>query len=138
MSAVIWVHWDALSVAHPVFGTAPDGARRVHVWDSEEIARRDWSLKRCVFVLECLAEMKVEILEGKPAEVLDGLGADALYMADTPDPYLRKTVDAMKTGVTKVSEQTFTTLAEGADMGRFFRYWNKAKRSALRMTRDTP
>ena len=132
MSAVIWVHADALSATHRVFGEAPEDVRAVFVWDADELARRDWSLKRCVFVLECLAEMDVELLEGEPAAVLDGLQAERIYAATSPDPYIRGVLDALDTPVTRVAETRFADVPDGADLKRFFRYWNKAKKTALK------
>ncbi|WP_298913710.1 hypothetical protein [uncultured Algimonas sp.] len=130
MSAMIWVHFDALSMAHPVFAAAPDGARRIHVWDPEELARRDWSLKRCVFVLECLQQMDVELVPGDPADVLD---ADDVFLAASPDPYIRGVAERLSGHVRIVDDEPLSVVPDDTDMTRFFRFWNKTRRSALRL-----
>ncbi|MGB3455183.1 MAG: hypothetical protein WBG08_12315 [Litorimonas sp.] len=135
---MIWVHADALSSAHPVFREAPEGARAVFVWDAAELARRDWSLKRCVFVLECLAEMEVELVEGDPVAVLEATGAQTIYTAATPDPYVRDVVGRLTAQVRTVRDVHFASIPDSADMKRFFRYWNKAKKSVLTRSEDTP
>lgn len=132
MNALIWLHHDALSLHHPVFKAAPKDARSIFIWDADDLARRNWSLKRCVFVLECLAEMDVDIVRGDALTVLTQFDADNVFMAETPDPYFRQVATQIRETLTIVPAETFVTLPEGADMGRFFRYWNKAKRSALR------
>lgn len=134
MSAIIWVHADALSRGHPVFTEAPDDARAVYIWDAGDLARRDWSLKRCVFILECLADLDVETLQGDTGRVLAGLDAKRIYTADTPDPYRRNAIGALGTACTVVKPAPFVSVPDGTDMGRFFRFWNKAKTSALRST----
>lgn len=134
MSAIVWVHWDALSSVHPVRRAAPEAARVIYVWDAEEIARRDWSLKRCVFILECLEDMEVELLEGRPSEVLNGLNASEVFTAASPDPYIRGEIDQLDSDVTVVKAPPFVSVPDSVDMKRFFRYWNKAKTSVLQPT----
>ena len=138
MSAIIWVHADALSRDHPVFEAAPASARAIYIWDAEELARRDWSLKRCVFVLECLAGMGVDIVTGRTADVLAAISAEDIFTAATPDPDRLSAISELGKKVTVVSGPRFATVPAGADMGRFFRYWNKAKRDALTPTSSRP
>ena len=137
MSAVVWVHIDALSRDHPVFARAGEGARAVFVWDAADMARRGWTLKRCVFVMECVEDMGVEVIEGSYAEVLAGLGAGRILTADTPDPALRAAADAVA-GLERVPGRPLTDIPATTDMGRFFRFWNKARRSVLTPTAELP
>lgn len=134
MSAIIWVHADALSRDHPVFSVAPEGSRALYIWDAEDLSQRDWSLKRCVFVLECLADMGVEIVTGRTADVLLAIDADEIFTAATPDPNRLSVIEAMDHRVTVVAAPAFAEVPVGTDMRRFFRYWNKAKRAALQTT----
>ncbi|MGJ8561122.1 MAG: hypothetical protein ACSHX3_12875 [Litorimonas sp.] len=136
MTAIVWVHADALSRQHPVFAAAPENARAVYVWDADDLAQRGWSLKRCVFVLECLADMNVDILQGSTVDVLSAIRADRIFTPATPDPHRLHVIDALTSRIVVVPSDPFVTVPEGTDMGRFFRYWNKAKRSALRPTEE--
>lgn len=132
MTSVVWIHAGALSREHPVFAAAPDGARAVYVWDADDLAQRGWSLKRCVFVLECLADMNVDILQGPTVDVLTAIGAERIFTAATPDSRRLNVIDMLVSKIVIVPSDPFVTVPDGTDMGRFFRYWNKAKRSALR------
>ncbi len=123
--AIVWVHIDALDSDHPVMRR---GDRAVFVWDAEDMERRGWSLKRCLFVHECVAEMGVEVIAGRTEEVLGGLG-EPIVAAETPDPALKAIIKALD--IETVPGKPFTALPPGTDMGRFFRYWNQAKRSAM-------
>lgn len=136
MSTIIWVHADALSRRHPVFTAAPDDARAIYIWDADDLARRNWSLKRCIFVLECLADMNVELIQGHPVAVMAAMGAKQIFTAATPDPYRRDIITTLNPTITVVPNDPFVTVLAETDMGRFFRYWNKAKRSALRLTQS--
>lgn len=131
MSAIIWVHWEALSEDHPVFSAAPQDAQRIFVWDAEDLARRDWSLKRCVFVLECLDEMDVEIVEGRPSQVLNDLKPSSVFTAASPDPYIRDEIARIEADVPVIKAEPFASVPDNVDMKRFFRYWNKAKKTVL-------
>lgn len=132
MSAVIWIHFDAISRDHPVFDAAPEDARPLYIWDADDLARREWSLKRCVFVLECLQDMQADIVCGTPVKALDDLGATQIFTATTPDLALKQAIADLGDRVQLVDPPIFAAVPNGADMGRFFRYWNSAKRSALR------
>lgn len=130
---VIWVHLDALSRNHPVFEAAPE-ARAVFIWDAEDLARRGWTLKRCVFVMECVDAMGIEVLEGPASETLASLRADRIFYAKTADPALRAAVRGLKVETISVAARPFTDVPRDTDMGRFFRFWNKARRSAMSPT----
>ncbi|MEL6686986.1 MAG: hypothetical protein AAFP97_05135 [Pseudomonadota bacterium] len=136
MSAIVWVHWEALSEDHPVFSAAPDDARRIFGWDADDLARRDWSLKRCVFVLECLEDMGVEIMEGRPSDVLNDLNSSSVFTATSPDPYIRQEITKIEADVSVIKAEPFASVPENVDMKRFFRYWNKAKKTVLLPTEN--
>ncbi|MCS7071142.1 MAG: hypothetical protein NZM00_06525, partial [Anaerolinea sp.] len=63
MSEVLWIHPYCLSPENPVFRAYP-GRPAIFVWDEEEIERESWTLKRLVFLRECLLELPVEIQQG--------------------------------------------------------------------------
>lgn len=131
LSPRLWVHADALSKAHPVFEAAPHDAEPIYVWDAQDVAQRQWSLKRCVFVLECLADMDVSIIEGRPEDVLRGRD---IYLAASVDPYIRGIISQLGPRAHVIADRPFAELPDDADMGRFFRYWNRVRSSAMRRT----
>ena len=137
MTDIIWVHIDALSRDHPVFTAAPAHSPAVFVWDAADMARRGWTLKRCLFVMECVEDLDVEVIEGEASAVLSHLAPARLFMADTPDTALRHVADGLAAEVVRVRERPFSSVPPNTDMGRFFRFWNKARKSALSPTPET-
>ncbi|WP_371398036.1 hypothetical protein [Fretibacter rubidus] len=134
MSAIIWIHEDALRADHPVFAAAGTDAQVVFIWDDAYFTAQGYSFKRLVFIYECLLDLPVILCKGDMATVLSGLieGRD-LYVPTTPNPDYQ-TVAAVLSKTTKVhyiSETPLTFIETEPDMKRFFRYWNKAKKSAL-------
>jgi hypothetical protein len=63
--------------------------------------------------------------------------ATQLYVPDTPNPLIRQELSKVTAAlagiaVELVSDRPFVQLAATPDLGRFFRYWNKARKQALR------
>ena len=135
MTDLLWVHIDALGRGHPVWDAAGE-AHAVFVWDADDLARRGWTLKRCVFVMECVESLGVEVIEGRAGEVLAGLAPSRLFMAQTPDPALNAAAEASGAEVQVIADAPFSDVPRTTDMGRFFRFWNAAKRSALSPTAE--
>ena len=64
-------------------------------------------------------------------------GSGRVLVPSSPDPALRTEIGAIRRAapdleIVEIEETPFVTLANTPDLGRFFRYWNKAKKSALR------
>ena len=131
--SVIWVLEDALGLDHPVFAQADEDARAVFVFDAAAYERRGYSLKRLVFIMECVEAAGFEVIEGDRAEVLRGLGAERLYMARTPDPELKEIATKLRQDmeVHVVKAEPFVRLDKTPDVKRFFRYWKTAKKHAF-------
>lgn len=129
---VIWLHTEALRADHPVFTSAPKDARAVYVWDDAALKKAGYSLKRLVFIYETLAELPVEILSGDTASVLAELAPDKLYVPFSPLPYVADVIDALGgIEVETIKEPPFATVPEDIPYKRFFKYWNKAEKTAL-------
>ncbi|MGC6519180.1 MAG: deoxyribodipyrimidine photo-lyase [Candidatus Puniceispirillaceae bacterium] len=145
MADVIWLHEEALRLTHPVFAAAAAGAGCVYVWDAVRLTQSHVGVKRQLFIYETLAEMAsscgLEIHEGKAEEVLPQIaglaGADRILVPASPDPAILVAIAGLRRAapqieVIVVEDTPFATLTSQPDLGRFFRYWNKAKKSALR------
>ena len=93
---LFWLHDEALA--------KPDdwqtGDRLVYLWDPNYFAQQAWSLKRRVFIYECLVALQAEIYVGHPAafwpaflaQQVDLLGqesAQVVYVAAALDPILQ-------------------------------------------------
>lgn len=136
----IWVHEDALSLNHPVFKSAGDTARAVFIWDEAYFKQQAYSLKRLTFIYECLIDLQedVEVYHGDTETVVRSLFAEGgpdgtLYVADTPNPVFLNIAAKLESYVSvKIVENTpFIEAPDDVDMTRFFRFWNRSRKSAF-------
>lgn len=145
MADLVWLHEGALRLTHPVFAAGGPDAATIFIWDRDRLAASHVGIKRQLFIYETLAEMSesrsLDIHEGRAEEVLPRLAAQAgagrVLVPSSPDPALRAEIGAIRRAapdleIVEIEETPFVTLAKTTDLGRFFRYWNKARKSALR------
>ncbi len=119
---------------HPVFRAAGDAARVIFIWDDAYLRAQGWTLKRLMFIYECACAMGAEVLRGDTLAVLQGLGTERVYMAESLNPFVHTVAEGLRAGgiqVTTVAEEPFVVLRKGGELGRFFRYWSRAQRSAM-------
>ncbi len=134
---LVWIHGDNLSPNSPAL-KQHFAAPAVWVWDDELLARRGISLKRIVFLYECLLELPVEIRRGDVArEVLQCAGdhgADSVVTNGSPSPRFR-TISrqiAVRHPLFVLEEAPFVEPQHALDLRRFSRYWRKVEQQALR------
>ena len=145
MGDLVWLHESALRLTHPVFTASGPDAAAIFIWDRDRLAASHVGIKRQLFIYETLAEMSefrnLDIHEGRAEEVLPRLAAQAdagrVLVPSSPDPALHAEIGAIRRAapdleIVEIEETPFVTLANTPDLGRFFRYWNKARKSALR------
>jgi len=134
MSApIIWVHEDALRQSHPVFSRA-GVAKSYFVWDNEYFKHQNYTAKRLLFIYECLLEMDVTIIEGKTEAVLRELSEGEIHTAKTINPYFKNILKnlAVNADVHITPDELFSQIPYDTDMGRFFRFWNKGRKSMMK------
>lgn len=138
---VVWVNLDALSPTNPAL-IANAGAPAVFVFDDAYLAARKISLKRIMFMYECLLEMPVTIRRGDvAAQVLafaQEHGASRIVTTDSVDPRLKAICEAIGKGLPDGSRLEIIPVEPFAavenrklDLKRFTRYWGVVKRLAL-------
>lgn len=134
---LVWLTLDTLATTSPAALAWPDQPR-VFVVDPDWLAAERPTLKRLLFISECLAEVPgVEIHLGDPAAVLPArataLGCDGIAVADTPCPRVRRHADTLGGSLPVVVEPwpPFCRREGVRDLGRFSRYWSKVGGSAL-------
>lgn len=139
---LVWLTLDSASAVSPAMARYPD-APKIFVVDKAWLASERPSLKRLVFLWECLAEVPgVEIHVGDPRAILtaraSALGCDAVAVAETPCPRVRAAVgDVMATLPVHVCPwPSFCDRSRVNDLGRFSRYWQKVSRSAMQPTQS--
>ena len=133
---VVWIHGDALSPTNPALAANPD-APALFVWDEELINRYNLSLKRMVFMYECLLEMNVEIRRGNVAVELARFakehGANEIITTETVAPRFHQIASALSRANFRITVHRVTPFIDTDthfDLKRFSRYWRKAQRLA--------
>lgn len=140
MSALIWLHEDALRADHPLFAAACENgetAPACFIWDDAYMADMGYGLKRRVFIYETLAEMNVEIYAGPLVTTLKDLAArhkaTHIITGKTPNPLLKSTMADMRETIklSAIADKAFVQMDMIPELKRFFKYWNKAKKKAF-------
>ena len=141
MTDLIWLHEGALRRTHPVFAMAAPAASALFIWDHNRFTAGHVGARRQLFIHQTLAELDVDIYQGDAADLVPQLiaaqGAHRLLVPASPDPEIMTQLAAIRRAmpdvtVELVEDTAFVSLAKEPDLARFFRYWNKARKSALR------
>lgn len=130
---LIWLHDEALRADHPVFAAAPQ-ARAVFIWDDALFQKMDYGFKKLVFIYEALTELPVDIIAGPTLDVLRDLAeGDDIFTPQSSNPHLVSIMAELSRdhSLHKVADDAFVRLNAKPDLKRFFRYWNKARKSAM-------
>lgn len=138
--SIIWVHGDNLNPLAPTFQRLKD-APAVFVWDDALLKEWQISLKRIVFMYECLLELPVTIRRGEVAQTVAEFaqeqGAKHILTMASPSPRHPMLCRAIMQHMPKGSrlevlyDVPFVD-TESVDLKRFSRYWNQVKKQAMR------
>jgi hypothetical protein len=131
---IVWVHGDCLSPKNPALQTFPD-APAIWVWDDALLEEWQISLKRIVFIYECLLELPVTIRRGDVAAEVVAFAkehnADGVVTADSPSPRFEAICDRIEDGLSLEvklwSPEPFVNYEGYIDLKRFSRYWRVAQ-----------
>ncbi|GAB4472625.1 MAG: hypothetical protein Kow00124_10770 [Anaerolineae bacterium] len=140
---VVWVHGDCLSPHNPALRAYPD-APAIFVWDDALIDAMAISLKRVVFIYECLLELPVTIRRGDPAAGVLAFAAEhnanQVITTASPSPRFAALVNALKQRVMVrvLPVEPLAAPEEQLDLARFSRYWRAAAPYALKLRRPGP
>ena len=134
--SVTWLHDEMLGPA----GLTP-GRPAVFVFDEAWIAAERLSLKRVVFMYECLLELPgVTIRKGDVVDEVSRFAAEqnatTIETRRSPLPRIQRQGEAL--GVTWLDPPPLVSLPQGVDLKRFSRYWRKAERTAFLPTEQQP
>jgi hypothetical protein len=144
MANLIILHEDTLRLSHPIFrnetkslSDQSNWEQPVFIWDTDYFSEAGYSLKRLVFIYETLSALPVDIYHGKMDDVIIRLIQEKsltnIFIPATPNPKLCAFIDFTSSQVPThvIDDEAFVSLDRTPDLGRFFRYWNKAKKAAL-------
>jgi hypothetical protein len=88
MRKIVLFHDEMLNPAHALVAAYPD-LPRVYVFDTPQIARDQFSLRRIQFIADCVAEIPdIQVYRGATGEVLQMLGVREVVTQRTPQLYL--------------------------------------------------
>ena len=137
MSGLVWLHEDALRRDHPAFASADTDSPAYFIWDDAYLQAMDYGFKRLVFIYESLVDLPVTILHGDLVSCLSQLAdrhGGQVRVPATPNPLLKSRIEQMQRDfdVEVVADTPFVELAREADLKRFYRYWNKARKLAMK------
>ncbi len=131
---IVWVHGDCLSPKNPALLEYPN-APAIWVWDDALLEEWKISVKRIVFIYECLLELPVTIRRGDvAAEVIafaKEQGADGIVAAESPSPRFNTICNAIEDALSIEIEvwtpEPFVDYEGYIDLKRFSRYWRVAQ-----------
>ena len=120
---MFWMHTDCLR-------TDVSAESAVFIFDSQQIEREQWGLKRLVFLYECIPP-GVRILKGDTVSLLANY--EEVVTEESPDPWIRGCIAALRSKVTVVPTPAFANLraCSASDLKRFSRYWKKVESQVL-------
>jgi hypothetical protein len=132
--SIVWVHGDCLNPQQKALQKFPD-VPAIFVWDEQLLRRRNISLKRIVFIYECLLELPVVIRKGNVvAELLafaEENGADQIVTTHSVSPGfsgIARQLAQAKLRVVVCVEDAFVEMPASPDLKRFSHYWRQAQR----------
>ena len=150
---IVWVHDGALSPENPALKAWP-GAPAVFVFDrlhsrsaSEGNGEPPWSLKRLLFVYECLLELPVTIRPGDGAEAVLAFarrcGADGVVSSGSVDPHVLRIQAQIRSELPLqvLEPEPFVHLSpdqERHQPSRFSGHWRRTVEEVWRQARLTP
>ncbi len=135
--ALAWLTLDSASESGPAAAAFPQSPR-IFVLDPAWLESERPTLKRVLFLFECLAEIpNLTVVLGDPGEAVaaeaESVGAGRVAVADTPCPRSRTHAEAIgrRVHVEVVPWPRFVDDRRVDDLTRFSRYWRKVEKSAM-------
>ena len=131
--SIIWLHDEALRLTHPVFFSAPLGAKAVFIWDDTYLKSAGYSLKRLLFIYETLCTLSIDIIHGNTLATLKLLAPSLLYVPYGLNSFIQNVVSELLSvmEVHIIQDEPFVTLSSDKNFTRFFQYWKSAEQLAF-------
>ena len=130
---LLYIHEKGLGDNQPIFSRMAPNSRALFIWDDAYFKKRNYSLKRLVFIYETLISMPVDIVRGETSEIVNDLAPKKIITPYTADLELRQLMsEAFKDfELELVYPKAFVHINDEFNFTRFFKYWNKAKKTAF-------
>ena len=130
---IIWLHEKALRKSHPVFSMASEKTKIIHVWDNNYYKSKSYSFKRLVFIYETLCDLPVKIIFGNTLEIISFINPCKVFVPHTVDTEINILCDKLRKDfrIEIIKDHAFSLVSNSYEFKRFFKYWNKAKKTAF-------
>ena len=130
---LLYIHDKGLGDNQPIFSRMTPNSRALFIWDDAYFKKRNYSLKRLVFIYETLISMPVEIVLGETSEIVNDLAPKKIITTYTADIELRRLMSETFKDfeLELVYPKAFVHINDEFNFTRFFKYWNKAKKTAF-------
>ncbi|MGF1462084.1 MAG: hypothetical protein ACFB2Z_02760 [Maricaulaceae bacterium] len=130
MSALIWVHDEAMGAQHPAYAQS---GTRVFVFDPARVREEGWGLNRLIFMAEAAQDLGATVYRGDTVATLTATARDAglnhIVFAETPHPPIVRRAEALAEAfsVQAIGVPSHGEPGPRADLKRFSRYWRRAR-----------
>ena len=119
MNTVLYFHDEMLNPEHKLLTMYPD-IPRVFIFDTAQIERDGFSLRRLQFIADCVAEIRpIQVYKGVISEVLKDMGAEVIITQKTPQLHISSGLNGFK--VQWHDEPEFVSFR--GRLKRFMHYW---------------
>jgi len=119
MNSILLFHDEMLNPAHPLLALYSD-LPRIFIFDTAQIERDGFSLRRIQFIADCVAEIPhIKIYKGITEDVLKELAVEVVITQKTPQTHLLAQLSSFK--VHWHDEPHFVSFR--GRLKRFMHYW---------------
>jgi hypothetical protein len=136
MTRLLWLHEDVLRL--PVNLPEAQDMRAVFIWDEAFLAQQLYSLKRRVFLYECLLDLPIDIIAGARRPTLEAMMQQAnqvvTWKAQNPETRALMASLAKDYSLMVIDPEPFIHPIDTDSKTpprRFFRYWKNVSPRAL-------
>ena len=127
---LVWLHEKALVFNHNILNS---DRKKIYIWDDEYFKKRNYSLKKLVFIYETLCEMDIDIVYGNSLDIIKSFQPDNVFTIHTVDSEIKKLFSEISQlcELIVLGNKNFIDFKENNNITRFFQYWNKAKKKVF-------
>lgn len=134
MNSFLFFHDEMLNPEHPLLAQYPE-VPSVFIFDSAQIERDRFSLRRIQFIADCVAEIpRIQVFKGVTREILKEIGAELIITQKTPQLHISHSLNGFK--VQWHDEPEFVTFR--GRLKRFMHYWKAVEPQLIGKSENDP
>lgn len=132
---IVLLNEDNLSAKHPVFDVAAQTGeyQTLFIFDDSYLEQEQYSLKRIVFIYECLQDIECSIFKGSIIDILTSKKPEKVFISYSPNPYFKNITEEIKAlcDTEIVAHKDVISTKTDKRFTRFFPYWKHIKNQLL-------